>query len=181
MHSVFIVGGSGKVARSLARQLADRGHQPHSLYRHAEQAEGLEALGAIPVAGNLLDLDTEALAKLMAGMPGGSYGFLAVSIVAFIILGSVLEGIPAIVLFGPLLFPIAVQAGVHEVHYAMVVIFAMGIGLFAPPFGVGYYGACAISRVDPNEGIRPIWGYIGALLIGLIVVAAFPWFSIGFL
>lgn len=121
------------------------------------------------------------LARLMADMPGGAYGFLAVSIVAFIILGSVLEGIPAIVLFGPLLFPIAVQAGVHEVHYAMVVIFAMGIGLFAPPFGVGYYGACAISRVDPNEGIRPIWGYIGALLVGLLIVAAFPWFSIGFL
>jgi tripartite ATP-independent transporter DctM subunit len=121
------------------------------------------------------------LARLMAGMPGGAYGFLAVSIVAFIILGSVLEGIPAIVLFGPLLFPIAAQAGVHEVHYAMVVIFSMGIGLFAPPFGVGYYGACAISRVDPNEGIGPIWGYIAALLVGLVIVAAFPWFSIGFL
>ncbi|WP_241075908.1 TRAP transporter large permease subunit, partial [Achromobacter insuavis] len=121
------------------------------------------------------------LARLMAGMPGGSYGFLAVSIVAFIILGSVLEGIPAIVLFGPLLFPVAAQAGVHEVHYAMVVIFAMGIGLFAPPFGVGYYGACAISRVDPDEGIRPIWGYIAALLVGLVIVAAFPWISIGFL
>ncbi|MFY3899508.1 TRAP transporter large permease subunit [Achromobacter xylosoxidans] len=121
------------------------------------------------------------LARLMAGMPGGSYGFLAVSIVVFIILGSVLEGIPAIVLFGPLLFPVAAQAGVHEVHYAMVVIFAMGIGLFAPPFGVGYYGACAISRVDPDEGIRPIWGYIAALLVGLVIVAAFPWISIGFL
>ena len=121
------------------------------------------------------------LARLMAGMPGGSYGFLAVSIVAFIILGSVLEGIPAIVLFGPLLFPVAAQAGVHEVHYAMVVIFAMGIGLFAPPFGVGYYGACAISWVDPDEGIRPIWGYIAALLVGLVIVAAFPWISIGFL
>ncbi|MCZ8390191.1 TRAP transporter large permease subunit [Achromobacter xylosoxidans] len=121
------------------------------------------------------------LARLMAGMPGGSYGFLAVSIVAFIILGSVLEGIPAIVLFGPLLFPVAAQAGVHEVHYAMVVIFAMGIGLFAPPFGVGYYGACAISRVDPDEGIRPIWGYIAALLVGLVIVAVFPWISIGFL
>ena len=121
------------------------------------------------------------LARLMAGMPGGSHGFLAVSIVAFIILGSVLEGIPAIVLFGPLLFPVAAQAGVHEVHYAMVVIFAMGIGLFAPPFGVGYYGACAISRVDPDEGIRPIWGYIAALLVGLVIVAAFPWISIGFL
>jgi tripartite ATP-independent transporter DctM subunit len=121
------------------------------------------------------------LAQWMADIPGGAYGFLAISIVAFIILGSVLEGIPAIVLFGPLLFPIAVQAGVHDVHYAMVVIFAMGIGLFAPPFGVGYYGACAISKVNPNEGIRPIGGYILALLAGLIIVAAFPWFSIGFL
>ena len=63
-----------------------------------------------------------------------------------------LEGIPAIVLFGPLLFPIAEQVGVHEVHYAMVVILAMGIGLFAPPFGVGYYAACAISRIDPGRG-----------------------------
>ncbi|WP_447800626.1 NAD(P)-binding oxidoreductase [Pseudomonas kilonensis] len=67
MRSVFIVGGSGKVARSLAQQLAECGHQPRSLYRHAEQAEGLNALGATPVAGNLLELDTEALAKLMAG------------------------------------------------------------------------------------------------------------------
>lgn len=67
MHSVFIVGGSGKVARSLARQLAEQGHQPRSLYRHAEQAEELKALGASPVAGNLLELDTESLAKLMAG------------------------------------------------------------------------------------------------------------------
>jgi hypothetical protein len=111
--------------------------------------------------------------------PGRGYGFLAISIVAFVILGSVLEGIPAIVLFGPLLFPIARAAGVHEVHYAMVVIFAMGIGLFAPPFGVGYYGACAISRIDPVGGACVLLGYIAAMFIGLILVAAFPWFSIG--
>jgi TRAP-type C4-dicarboxylate transport system permease large subunit len=54
-------------------------------------------------------------------------------------------------------------------------ILAMGIGLFAPPFGVGYYAACAIGRVDPAEGIRPIWGYLLPLLVGLIVVAIFPW------
>ncbi|MGO9171633.1 MAG: TRAP transporter large permease subunit [Rhodomicrobium sp.] len=121
------------------------------------------------------------LAAFMAALPGGYYSFLAVSILAFIVLGSVLEGIPAIVLFGPLLFPIAKQAGVHEVHYAMVVILAMGMGLFAPPFGVGYYAACAIGRVNPEDGIRPIWGYMLALLAGLTVVAAFPWISIGFL
>ena len=124
---------------------------------------------------------SRALAGAMTGLPGGSAAFIAVSIVAFTVLGSVLEGIPAIVLFGPLLFPIARAVGVHEVHYAMIIILAMGIGLFAPPFGVGYYAACAIGRVDPAEGIRPIWGYLLALLLGLIVVAVFPWISIGFL
>jgi tripartite ATP-independent transporter DctM subunit len=124
---------------------------------------------------------SRSLAAAMTGLPGGSAMFIAVSIVAFMILGSVLEGIPAIVLFGPLLFPIAKAVGVHEVHYAMIVILAMGIGLFAPPFGVGYYAACAIGRVDPAEGMKPIWGYLLALLIGLIVVAAVPWISIGFL
>ena len=61
------------------------------------------------------------------------------------------KGLPAIVLFGPLLFPVAKAMGVHEVHYAMVVILAMGIGLFAPPFGVGFFGACAIGRTNPDD------------------------------
>ena len=124
---------------------------------------------------------SNTLAMAMANLPGGVPMFLAVSIVAFVILGSVLEGIPAIVLFGPLLFPIARQVGVHEVHYAMVVVLAMGVGLFAPPFGVGYYAACAIGRVNPDEGMRPIIGYMLALLVGVIIVAAVPWISIGFL
>ena len=124
---------------------------------------------------------SHGLAQMMASLPGGSASFLAVSIVVFIILGSVLEGIPAVVLFGPLLFPIAKELGVHEVHYAMVVILAMGLGLFAPPFGVGYYAACAVTRVNPNDGMRPILGYLLALLVGLILVAAIPWISLGFL
>jgi tripartite ATP-independent transporter DctM subunit len=121
------------------------------------------------------------LARAMGSLPGGGVAFLFVSIAAFIVLGSVLEGIPAIVLFGPLLFPIARQLGVHEVHYSMVVILAMGIGLFAPPFGVGYYAACAIGRVNPDEGMRPIVGYVVAMLAGLVLVALVPWISIGFI
>jgi tripartite ATP-independent transporter DctM subunit len=121
------------------------------------------------------------LVTVMAGVPGGKVGFMAISIVAFVILGSVLEGIPAILLFGPLLLPVARSIGVHEVHYSMVVILAMGIGLFAPPFGVGYYGACAIGKISPDDAIWRIWPYIFALIVALIVVAAFPWISIGFL
>jgi TRAP-type C4-dicarboxylate transport system permease large subunit len=63
----------------------------------------------------------------------------------------------------------------------MVVILAMGVGLFSPPVGVGYYAACVIGRVDPGVAMRDIWPYLGALLIGLLVVAAVPWFSTGFL
>ena len=121
------------------------------------------------------------LAALMTSLPGGSYSFLIVSVIVFIVLGSVLEGIPAIVLFGPLFFPIARQVGVHEVHYAMVVILSMGIGLFSPPFGVGYYCACAIGRVPPDEAVRPLMGYMIALFIGLVVIVAVPWISTGFL
>jgi tripartite ATP-independent transporter DctM subunit len=124
---------------------------------------------------------SHALATAMSALPGGKATFLAVSILAFIVLGSVLEGIPAIVLFGPLLFPIARTVGVNEVHYAIVVVLAMGIGLFSPPFGVGYYSACAVSRINPNEGLKPIVPYLMALLLGTLAMAAVPWFSTGFL
>lgn len=121
------------------------------------------------------------LVGLMQGMPGGGLGFLLITVVIFIVLGSILEGIPAIVLFGPLLFPVARALGLHDVHYAMVVILAMGIGLFAPPFGVGFYAACAIGKVSPDKVFNRVWGYLTALFVALLIVAAVPWLSTGFL
>ena len=122
---------------------------------------------------------SRALAAAMTGLPGGQLTFLAISIVVFAVLGSVLEGIPAMVLCGPLLFPVAKELGVNELHYAVVVILAMGIGLFAPPFGLGYYAACIIGRVPPEVGLRRIWPYLGSLVVGIIVIALVPWLSTG--
>lgn len=122
-----------------------------------------------------------SLVAAMEQIPGGPRAFLCVSIVLFVVLGSVLEGIPAIVLFGPLLFPVARALGIHDVHYAMVVILSMGLGLFAPPMGVGFYAACAIGKVSPDRVVSRVWGYLGALFIALLVVAFVPWLSIGFL
>jgi len=123
---------------------------------------------------------SHTLATTMANVPGGGAGFMAFTIVVFIVLGSVLEGVPRCAAC-PSVFPIARSMGIHEVHYSMVVILAMGVGLFAPPFGVGFFTACAIGNVDPDEAMARIWPYLGALLIGVILVAAVPWISIGFL
>jgi len=120
---------------------------------------------------------SQSLAEFMSALPGGAATFLAVSVFAFIVLGSLLEGIPAIVLFAPLVFPIAHRLGINEIHYSMVMVLSMGLGLFAPPFGVGYYAACAISRAQPNEGMKPIAGYMLALFVGIVLVTAFPWIS----
>ncbi|ANY83864.1 hypothetical protein BB934_37260 (plasmid) [Microvirga ossetica] len=106
---------------------------------------------------------------------------MAVTIVVFLILGSVLEGLPAIVLMAPLMFPIATSLGINDVHYAMILVTAMNIGLMAPPIGMGFYLACKIGNVPPDEAIGAVWPYLVALLVGLIIIALVPWISIGFL
>jgi tripartite ATP-independent transporter DctM subunit len=123
----------------------------------------------------------QSLATSMASVPGGAGGFLAISIVVFIVLGSVLEGIPAIVLFGPLLFPVARELHINEVHYTMVVILAMGIGLFSPPFGVGFYQSVLIGRSTTDAAIGRMFPYLASVAVALVLVAAIPWLSTGFL
>ena len=124
---------------------------------------------------------SQDLVTAMAAVPGGSWGFVAVSAVMFVVLGSVLEGVPAIVLFGPLLFPIARLMHINEVYYAIVAVFSMGLGLFTPPFGVGFYLACAIGRASPDDVIGHVWPHLAALVVALILIIAIPWISIGFL
>lgn len=66
MSKVFIVGGSGHVGRHLAKQLVTRGHKAWSMHRDPAQAETLKSIGATPVLGDLVKLDVQALANLMA-------------------------------------------------------------------------------------------------------------------
>jgi tripartite ATP-independent transporter DctM subunit len=121
------------------------------------------------------------LSQYFLSLPGGVVGFMIISILIFVVLGSFLEGIPALVLIGPVLFPIAQEMGISEVHYAIVAILAMGVGLFAPPFGIGFYYSSAIGGADPDQVLKHIWLYLGFVLIGVVLVAAIPWFSTGLL
>jgi tripartite ATP-independent transporter DctM subunit len=119
----------------------------------------------------------QQVATFMTGLPGGWVAFMGLSILIFVVLGCFLEGLPAIVLMAPLMFPIAKGLGINDVHYSMVVVTAMNIGLMTPPVGIGFYLACKIGGVSPDEAIGAIWPYLVALFAGLVLIAAFPWFS----
>jgi tripartite ATP-independent transporter DctM subunit len=178
----------GVVYTILVGLLVYRHFEWHRLYAMLVQTASLAGailfiIGAATAMGWALTQSnfSQGVAVFLASVPGGKLGFLAASIAVMTVLGSVLEGIPAMVLFGPLLFPIARVLGINDVHYAVVVILSMGIGLFAPPFGLGYYAASTIARINPDEALGRIWPYLGALMAGLILVALVPWISTGFL
>ncbi|MEI4484811.1 TRAP transporter large permease subunit [Frigidibacter sp. MR17.14] len=117
------------------------------------------------------------LMQMVSGLPGGWITYMAVTIVIFLVLGCVLEGLPALVLMAPIMFPVARSLGINDIHYSMVVVTAMNIGLMAPPIGIGFYIACKIGDCSPDEVMAAIWPYIAALVIGLILIAAVPYFS----
>jgi tripartite ATP-independent transporter DctM subunit len=119
----------------------------------------------------------QQLSDFLTALPGGAWTYLAVTIAVFLILGCILEGLPAILLLAPIMFPIAKKLGIHDIHYAMVVVTAMNIGLMMPPIGVGFYVACRIGEASPDSVMQAIWPYLLALGIGLLVIAGVPWIS----
>ena len=104
----------------------------------------------------------------------GTWLFMLLSIVVLIVMGSVLEGAAALIIFGPLLLPVAVRLGIDPLHFGVVLVIAMGLGLFAPPLGLGLYGACLIGKVPIEQTVKPIMGYLGLLLLCLLVIAFVP-------
>lgn len=100
--------------------------------------------------------------------------FFALTITVFIGIGALLEGLPALLIFGPILFPISRAVGVDPIHYGIVIVAAMGIAFFLPPVGVGLSIAAGIARVDIDAVSRNYVPYLVALIIGLALIAAFP-------
>jgi TRAP-type C4-dicarboxylate transport system permease large subunit len=118
----------------------------------------------------------QKLAQTMIALSqnAGAWPFLALSILILIVMGSILEGAAALIIFGPLLIPVAGQIGINGLHFGVVLVIAMGIGLFAPPLGLGLYGACLIGGVPIETTVRPMLGYLGLLLLCLLVIAFVP-------
>ena len=113
------------------------------------------------------------LAKAFASLHSPT-GFLLVTVAVMIVVGFILEGIPAILIAAPILLPIATRVGVDPLQYGIVLTMAVGIGVFLPPVGIGYYVACAIGEAPVNATMRPSLIYSAFLVLGLVIVVLFP-------
>jgi C4-dicarboxylate transporter DctM subunit len=116
----------------------------------------------------------QSLAEWIAGIGASRTVFLALTVFVFVVIGALLEGLPALLIFGPMLFPISRAVGVDPVHYGIVIVAAMGIAFFLPPIGVGLSIASGIARVDVDEVSRSYLPYLAVLLAGLALIAAWP-------
>lgn len=119
------------------------------------------------------------LSEFMIGF-AHSYGstmFVMLSVLIMIVFGAILEGAPALIIFGPLLTPIASQLGVNPLHFGTVMVIAMGFGLFAPPVGLGLFATCAITGTQVKDVARPMLKYLAVLFVTLVVLVLVPAFS----
>ena len=120
----------------------------------------------------------QRLVALLHALGNSTEIFMLGSIVLLIVVGVLLEGLPSLNVVAPLLIPIAGKLGLSEMHYALVLIIAMGIGGFMPLAGVGFYVCCAIMRCDIERASRAMLPYLIMVLIGLLIVAFVPWVAL---
>lgn len=121
----------------------------------------------------------QKIAHFMVSLAGhSSLIFMLSSVIILIIMGALLEGIPALLVFAPLLVPIAPQFGIDPLQYSIVLIIAMGLGAFSPPIGIGLYITCSVSGTKVEDTSRAMVPYLIVLFVGLLLVAFVPWFSL---
>jgi tripartite ATP-independent transporter DctM subunit len=120
----------------------------------------------------------QRLVVLLQSVGDSAAIFMVCSIVLLILVGVLLEGLPSLNVLAPLLIPIAGKLGLSELHYALVLIIAMGIGGFMPFAGVGFYVCCAVMRCNIETASRAMLPYLVMLIAGLLVVAFVPWFTL---
>ena len=120
----------------------------------------------------------QAIGSWFLGFSSSPILFMIFSSAVFIILGSVLEGLPAVLIFLPIFLPIASQLHINPIQYLVTIVGASGIGIFLPPVGVGVNLLAGLGHATIRSVIRPITPLIGSQVIALLLIILFPAFSL---
>jgi tripartite ATP-independent transporter DctM subunit len=137
-------------------------------------------VGAATVFSWILTVERvpQAVAHLVTSISSAPWLFLIISNLIFILFGAILEGLPALIVFVPVMYPIAMQFGIDPLHYGILIIASIGIGVFLPPIGIGLFIACAIAKLNIVESSKSMAPYLIMLALGLLVVTYVPWFTL---
>jgi tripartite ATP-independent transporter DctM subunit len=121
----------------------------------------------------------QSLANLVAnGDIGGRWGFLIISSIILVIMGMIMEGLPAILILAPLFMPIAATLGINPLQYGIISVVCIGIGASSPPIGVGLFVSAQAGGVNVREVAKPLRPFLLALYCGLLVILAVPEISL---
>lgn len=115
------------------------------------------------------------IGDFITSVGGGQYTFMLLSIVVFLFFGMILDGLPAILIFFPILMPIALSLGVQPLHYGVLVIAIVGIAIVAPPIGLCLVILCSLAKIKLTDTIGPLIPYISILIADLVIMAFWPW------
>jgi C4-dicarboxylate transporter DctM subunit len=117
----------------------------------------------------------QMLGSFIGSVSAGKVVFLLLTIAVFLVFGMILDGLPAILIFFPILFPIAQTLGIHPLHFGVLVIAIVGISIVAPPIGLCLVIICSLAKIKLTDTIKPLIPYTLILVIDLIVMAFWPW------
>ena len=115
------------------------------------------------------------IGDFIGAMSQGRAVFLLMSVAVFFFFGMILDGLPAILIFFPIFYPIAQSLGLDPVHFGVLVIAVVGISIVAPPIGLCLVIICSIAKIKLSDTIRPLIPYTIILVADLVVIAFWPW------
>ena len=95
-----------------------------------------------------------------------------------LLLGAFMDMAPLIIIMTPILLPVAMAAGIDPVHFGIVMLLNLGIGLVTPPVGSVLFVGCAVGGAKPEQVIRTIWPFYTALILVMLLVAYVPQLSL---
>ena len=101
-----------------------------------------------------------------------SAGFLIA--VAFLIIGMFIDAIPAIIIMGTILLPMAQSAGMHPIHFALISVISLAFGLVTPPYGLCLLIAASIGQIKVVTALRDVGIILVPMLLLLALVILFP-------
>jgi tripartite ATP-independent transporter DctM subunit len=117
----------------------------------------------------------QMLGAFIGSVSEGKIVFLLMSIVIFFVFGAILDGLPAILIFFPIFYPIAQSLGLHPYHYGVLIIAVVGVSVVVPPIGLCLVIICSLAKIRLSDTIAPLMPYIAILIIDSIVIAFWPW------